>query len=191
MTIRMSHDYDKIHEGVKNYLTFKTSLLKKLKFCLRQLSMELSSLTNRLKDVSDIFSSLELLSEKSFDNDIVKESYVLLGKNIKVWKESVENQMNIIENDYVEFFKYIRKEYLCFQSNITKTENAKNEYLKFERNLLQKKEQLFRSQKINKWELSLEEYKKPNTDLLNNKDLAFTKMCFKVNLVKNRIISTF
>lgn len=156
--------------------------MKKLKFSLRQLSIELFTLTNRLKDVSDNFSSLELLSEKSFDNDIVKESYSLLGKNIRLWKESVENQINIIENDYVEFFKYIRKEYICFQSNIIKTENAKNEFLKFERNLLQKKEQLFKSQKINKWDLSLEEYKKENSYLLNNKDLAFTKMCFKVKL---------
>lgn len=130
--------------------------------------------------MSDIFSSLELLSERSFDNDIVKESYAFLGKNIKVWKESVENQVNLIEKDYVEFFKYIRKEYLCFQNNITKTENARNDYLKFERNLLQKKEDLFRSQNINKWELSLEDIKLPTKDLINNKELAFTKMCFKV-----------
>ena len=130
--------------------------------------------------MSDIFSSLELLSERSFDNDIVKESYAFLGKNIKVWKESVENQVNLIEKDYVEFFKYIRKEYLCFQNNITKTENARNDYLKYERNLVQKKEDLFRSQNINKWELSLEDIKLPTKDLINNKELAFTKMCFKV-----------
>ena len=68
-----------------------------------------------MKEVSEVFDSLTSLSKNSCDNKIVTESFKLLSNNMRTWKNTVEKQINYIDNYYLEFFTYIRKEYTCFE----------------------------------------------------------------------------
>jgi hypothetical protein len=57
----------------------------------------------------------------------------------------------------------------------------KNAYYKAETRLIQKKEDLFKQGNIQRWEMSPEDLKKyDKNDFMKNKDLAFSKMMFKV-----------
>jgi hypothetical protein len=61
----------------------------------------------------------------------------------------------------------------------------KNAYYKAETRLIQKKEDLFKQGNILRWEMSPDDQKKyDKNELLKNKDLAFTKMMFKVVIFK-------
>ena len=116
--MKISKDYNNLHEGVKNYLHFKNNLLKKLKTSFRSLTLELSAVSIRMKEISDTFNSLMTVSEKSNDNETVIGTYKILNNKMKKWAETIDYQINIVDCDYIDFFKYVRKEFNCFQEVI-------------------------------------------------------------------------
>jgi hypothetical protein len=79
-----------------------------------------------------------------------------------------------------EFFGYVRKENIMFKELVENYEEAKNDFLKADRQLKHKKEELYNSKNINisKWELSPED-----EDVISSgdKELIFSKMLPRVN----------
>lgn len=77
--------------------------------------IELEVVTKRMKEISDIFGSLSLISQKSFDCKVVKDTYDMMHNAMKKWGDSYYSTKHIIEDECLEFFDYIRREYNCFQ----------------------------------------------------------------------------
>ncbi len=72
---------------------------------------------------------------------------------------------------------------------LERTETAKSSYQKSEKNLLNKKEELFKLGNTQKWEMSPDDLKSHEKSVLtSDKELAFRVMCSKVRLNLLRII---
>ena len=111
----------------------------------------------------------------------VTDTYRMLSKLMNDWGDAEKKQTVLIDRELKEYFRYIKNEFIAFKETISKMEMNKNAYYKAETRLTQKKEELFKQGNIARWEVPNEDLKKyDKSELLKNKDLAFSKMLQKV-----------
>ena len=103
---------------MKSYINIELDLMSKLNNSLKSFKNELISVSNRIEEISQIFDLLEILSEKSSNHVIISHSFKIISFHWKSWKETIDNQINFVKTHYIDFFKYIREEYSCFQDVI-------------------------------------------------------------------------
>jgi len=132
-----------------------------------------------MKEISDIFNQLNLVSTKSNDNIIVTDTYQMLSNAFIKWSENVVNTAANMDFEIREFFSYLRFEYSNLRDLLDKTENAKLIFHKNEKWLTQRKDYLFNLQNLAKWEMNHEETKSYQKEkLLKDKPLAYSIMCY-------------
>ena len=68
----MTKEYDICLENFKNYLNFNEAIMKKLTTSIKLLNVEMQTVSNRLKEISDIFGQMYSASEKASDVRITK-----------------------------------------------------------------------------------------------------------------------
>ena len=104
------------------------------------------------------------------------------------WSESLKKQNTLIFVDVREYFKYIRNNFREMKYVLHSADNYKSVYYKLERNLISKKEDLFKRGDVSKWELDPQEKTKSNI-LLQDKSSALFKICSKDtnNCIQRRI----
>jgi len=101
-----------------------------------------------------------------------------MNKLFKNWEECLKKQNNLIFVDVREYFKYIRNNFREMKYVNHNADNHKSNYYKVERNLISKKEELFKKGDISKWELDSQE-KSTGNILSQDKSSALFKICSK------------
>lgn len=139
-----------------------------------------------MNSISETFKQLRVLSEDYKDNKTEKETYQQMENTYKELSLNYKSQNNIIETDFKEFFDYYKLEVNTFKERTQLFEDYKEEYFKAYSNLKVKKEKLFNLKNIHKWELSIEDLETADNSLLNNKELAFSKMCKSDTIILNK-----
>ena len=165
---------------IKEDININESLYKKLTMNLKQLNNEMNNVNVRINEISNIFDNLYSISEKynycsTIINAFKNSSYFF--KNIY---ETNKKNIEIINVNFREYFKYIKNIYRGLKENLNTLELAKNNFYTTESKLNSKKESLFSKGDTSKWGLDKEDKTDVNS-LLNNKTLAFEKMLFKEN----------
>jgi len=111
-----------------------------------------------------------------------------MNKLFNNWADSLKKQNTLIFVDVREYFKYIRNNFRETKYLHHLVDNHKSSYYKIERNLISKKEDLFKRGDVSKWELDPQEKTNANT-LLQDKSSALFKICSKDtnNCIQRRI----
>ena len=103
----------------------------------------------------------------------------------KDWSMALKKESNIINVNLREYFKYTKNSFRSMKEMINVVDNYKQIYYKSKRNLITKKEELFKKSDVSKWDLG------PNKNisivtLLKDKNVALPKMLYnETNVVIN------
>ena len=153
-------------------------LLHNLNFSIKQLKIIFDVFIQKVEEVQKKWDVLFLNSTKFFEDIRISNTYEKMGKLFANWSISLRKQNILIFENVREYFKYIKNNFRDMRVNINNVENVKNEYYKYERSLIYKKEDLFKKGDITKWELDPQDKTKANS-LIDDKLSALFKMCAK------------
>jgi hypothetical protein len=145
-------------------------------------------LIQKIEEVSQNWEELHKNSTKYFDDVNITNTYEQMNKLFNNWADSLKKQNTLIFVDVREYFKYIRNNFRETKYIAHIVDNYKNNYYKIERNLISKKEDLFKRGDVAKWELDPQEKTNANI-LLQDKSSALFKICSKDtnNCIQRRI----
>jgi hypothetical protein len=115
LNLKITKEYNQITDGVRNYINFNDTLLIRLKDSCENLVSEISAVTKRMREISEIYNSLYLISDKSNDNPTVKDTYRMLSNVMDKWADAHSVMNAVIDIDMLDYFNYIKKEYSCFK----------------------------------------------------------------------------
>ena len=159
VNLLISGENENYLENIKDNMNININLFKKLNNSFKQLFEEMNAVIKRMEEISNYWSQLNKVSLKYYDNDTTCESYKQMGNLFKTWSNILKEQNNIVNIDIREHFKFIRKNFNAMKGLGNLVEPIKSNYQKLIRNLMSKKDEL---------------YKKGNNN--QDKEKAFLKM---------------
>ena len=162
------------------------SLLDKVNTTYAKLVEDLSKVSNHLQELSDLYSKLKDETRRFKSKDNLKNVYESFSNSLKEIGLNVNEQKNFISNYVKEHFNYLRMEYGQIINLTEHFDAQRNLYENFCKKLKAKKEQLFVSKNVAKWDLDPDDAEIENVaELINNKKLAIDKMCHKENIERD------
>ena len=185
-------------ENLRDYTNININLLKKLNNSFKTLFEEINAVTSRMDEISSLWEQISKSSEKYYDNNMTCECFKQMVNLFSNWSKILKEQNTVVNVDFREHFKFLRKNYVSMKDMANIIESYKSNYTKASKNLISKIDDLFRKGDPSKWELDPHDKIEMNK-ILNNKKAAAPLMCKKdtVNviglkemygLVLNRII---
>ena len=178
MNLGINKEKETYFQNISNNNTNNEILLENLNYNLKQLKILFDLFIQKIDEIQKKWEQLFLNSTKFFEDINISNTYEKMRKLFTNWSDSLKQQNKLIYVDIREFFKYVKNNFRDMKINIENVKNVKNEYYRFEKYLIYRKEDLFRKGDITKWELDPQEKSNPN-DLLEDKLPALFKMCAK------------
>ena len=178
MTLGVKNEKEIYFQNIKDNSLYNQELLNKLNISLKQLKIQMDIFLQKIEEVTQIWQDLFKNSTKYFDDLNITNTYEQMTKLFTNWSDSLKKQNTLIFVDVREYFKYIRNNFREMKYIIHSAENQKGNYYKIERNLISKKEELFKRGDVSKWELDPQE-KTAGNILLQDKSSALFKICSK------------
>lgn len=179
---RFNREYSKQAKIIREYVNINELLLSKLNLAYDSLKIDFENISNTLIGISDIYKQLHLSSDEYNNPAPITDTFKMLEKLNKQWSSNYKKQINVFEVDFKEFFDYFRRELENMKEPINSYQDCKEEYLRFHTTLKNKKEKLFKTQSLAKWEMNEDDYNNSDASLLQNKEAAFKLMCRKETL---------
>ena len=162
-------------DNIKNYSRGNAYILQKITKSYKSLMNIMQQLSNKMKNISQLFKQLLDKSIKYYDSHNTSETFNIMSQFMNDWAKIQDNQIKIMNENIREYFRYVKNEFNYFNEMANKVKSCKNNYTKAKEKLLLTKENLFLKQEVELWQLNEED--KPNKlYLLKNKNLAFEKM---------------
>ena len=201
INIEVKKEKEIFFENIKDNITVNESLLLKLNENIKLLKTQIENVTMKIDEIVQIWNELCKNSTKYFDGDDIIQTYDNMSKLFTNWSDALKRHNNVVHIDIREYFKYVKNSFKTMKDLVSIVDNSKYYYNKNEKNLISKKEDLFRRGDINKWELDPSDRDNVNK-LLQDKNSALMKIIPKetnnvINLKKtygyylNRIIDEY
>ena len=178
MNLGVKQEKEIYFQNIKDNTSYNQELLNRLNISLKQLKIQMDIFIQKIEEVTQIWQDLFKNSTKYFDEINITNTYDQMTKLFTNWSESLKKQNTLIFVDVREYFKYVRNNFREMKYVLHSAENQKANYYKIERNLINKKEDLFKRGDVTKWELDPQE-KTTGNILLQDKSSALFKICSK------------
>lgn len=175
INLNISNESEIAFNNIKENANQNEHLLKKVSMAYKVLNEEMLAVSQRMREISQIWDQLFELATKYEDDNNVTDTYKVMTKLMNDWAESQKKQASLVSIDIREYFKFIKNEYRSLKVLVSKVDLHKNAYYNGEDRLFQKKEALFKKQDIAKWELDPNDLENKG-DLTKDKEKCFTKM---------------
>ena len=189
----ISHDEgnEKYFININKYFKLQSQILEKLNFNLKLFYNNMNAAAENLNDIQKNFDILHLLNTKVLMKDTITKTYEELGHFYKNWRKIILKQNEISKNLVKDFFKFINLEGQSYSELIERREELKQKYIAESTRVNTKKEKIFNSKDINKFELNPDDNTVDKDQLIKDKSYAFEKMCYKdtreLNFVSNQL----
>ena len=178
MNLGVKQEKEIYFQNIKDNTSYNQELLNRLNISLKQLKIQMDIFIQKIEEVTQVWKDLFKNSTKYFDETNITNTYDQMTKLFTNWSESLKKQNTLIFVDVREYFKYVRNNFREMKYVLHSAENQKANYYKIERNLINKKEDLFKRGDVTKWELDPQE-KTTGNILLQDKSSALFKICSK------------
>ena len=199
--IMINSEKENYVENIKDNITNNINILKKINTSFKLLYDEVNAVTTRLDEIASLWAQMYKSSQKYFDHNTSCECYKQLSNLFVNWSKILKQQNNVVTVDIREHFKFMRKNFGAMKDLTNSLETPKSNYNKASKNLMYKKDDLFKRNDTAKWELDPHD-KIEMSKILNNKKAAFPLICKKetlnviglkefYGLILNRIISEY
>ena len=185
--ISVTKEKEMYFQNIQDNCTINEELLQKATKSYKSLMLLMTQISEKMKEISEIWKTIYQKSTKYYDLLNTSQTYNILSKVMQSWAEAEKQQMDILNKNVREYFRYIKNEYHSMGELGGIVESNKMIYKKAFDKLYFSKENLFKQQDLSQWGLSQEDLQN-KLQLLKNKELAFSKMLPKetkrVNLFK-------
>ena len=151
--IKVDEGNEIYYQNIKNQTELNQELLSKLNKQLKLLNNEMNMVVTRLAEVAKCCEELFNHSVKFEQSDDIKISYYQLNEMFKQWSEALKKQNQIMYMNIREHFKFSKNIFKSMKELINSADNYKQIYNKAKKNLISKKEDLFKKGDTSKWEL--------------------------------------
>ena len=175
VNIQISKEKEIYFDNIKNYAKSHYQLLQKITRGYKSIMNIMQQLSNKMKDVSKLWKQVLDISIKYSDSHNTSETFNIMSKLMEDWSEIQKSQMNVINIDIREYFRYVKNEFNGLKEMADRVQNSKSTYIKFKEKLQKTKETLFEKPDPETWQLR-DEDKQNIVSLIKNKELAFSKM---------------
>ena len=183
--IEITENKEKYLNEIKDGSVQNENILKKINATIKALKEDLNNAVEKLSDISRNFTIMKDKAMKFKENNSVVQSYVEMSSMFENFSLYLSRQRNLIFVDLKEYFKFVKNNFRSMKDFVHKTENLKNTFYKSFKNLKIKKEELYRKQEVNKWDLDPKDTSIDKNSIATNKNLALEKMLHKETLQVN------
>ena len=174
----ISHDEEneKYFTNINKYFNLQGQILERLNFSLKIFFKNMSEVAESLKDIEKNFDILHLLNTRVYMKQIITRSYEEMSHFFRNYRKILIKHNEMVKNHMKDFFKYINLEGKAYNELIEKREELKGKYIEENKKLTSKKEKIFVSGDISKFELG-ENNNIDKNKILKDKAYAFENIC--------------
>lgn len=179
----ISHDEgnEKYFINISKYFRLQSQLLDKLNFNIKQFYNNMNMAADSLADVQKNFEILYILNSRVLMKPIITNTYEELGCFFKNWKKIIIKQNEFVKTRIKDFFKFINLEGQAYSSLILNREELAQKYQGELTKLNAKKEKIFATGDLAKFEINQDDKTIDRARLISDKAYAFDHICFKDN----------
>ena len=181
ITITFDEENDKNLTNMSKYFKFQSDLFQKLNKCLKNFYNKMTKACQELEEVHKFFDVIYYLNMRFFMNKNITKNYEEFKFFFENWKNVLIKQKEMVKNNIKDFYKFINMEDKAYIEILDKRDEFKNKYNSEVIKVKEKKEKLFATNDINKFELG-GNTKVDKERLTSDKNYAFEHMCLLDNL---------
>ena len=168
---------DMYYKNISNYFRLQSQLFERMNYNLKNFYYNVSAACTNLEEVQKDFDTLTLLNSRVLMKEEITKTYEEIGIFFKNWRRVMYNQNELIKTYVRDFFKYIQMEGGSFEELVQSRDALKSKYIAEHARLCTKKDKLWASMDVSKWEI-VDEFEKVDRLLLfRDKTYATAKMC--------------
>ena len=177
--VTISHDEgnEKYFTNINKYFRLQGQILDRLNFSLKQFFNNMCMVTESLKDVQKNFEILHVLNTRVLMKQTITKSYEELSCFFKNYMKILIKQNDMVKNHMKDFFKFINLEGKAYSELIERREELKAKYNSENQRVTAKKEKVYATQDITKFELGTNEKNVDRERLMHDKPYAFEHIC--------------
>ena len=211
-SVKILEDFgnEQFYENISNYFQIQKTLYERLNYNLKNFYYNFEAAGKNLEEIEKDFDTLNILNSRVMMKEEITKTFEELKIFFKNWRKIIINQNNLFKFYIKDFFKYQSKENSSFEELINSRKEIKFNYESNLQKLIKKKEKLWATNDISKWEIDdfNNNFNSNSNDFNNNfnnnfnnfnnnnninqmlmfrdKNFAFSKMCTKETfLVEN------
>jgi hypothetical protein len=177
LTVVDDEENEKYYTNINNYFKLQGQLLDRLNYNLKNFYLNINAACTNLDEVQKDFETLALLNTRVLMKDEITKTFDELGKFFQSWKGITYTQNELIKTHIKDFFKYVKMEGTAYDELVQGREVIKVKYKAEFDKLNAKKEKLWQTMDLSKWEIVDEFNKVDRVPLLKDKTYALQKMC--------------
>ena len=176
--VKISHDEVnyKYFLNISKYFRLQGQILQKLNFSLKSFYNNMTTACNDLNEVYKYYDILHVLNTRVLMKPTITKTYEELAAFFDNWKKVLIKQKELVKDHMKDFFKYVNFEGKAYTELIERREELENKYNSEYQRIIAKKEKLYASGDISKFELG-DSKVVDNERLLRDKNYAFDHMC--------------
>ena len=176
--VTISHDEgnEKYFTNINKYFKLQGQILDRLNYSLKTFYHNMNQVAESLQDVQKNFEILHVLNTRVLMKQTITKSYEELGCFFKNYGKIIIKQNDMVKNHMKDFFKYINLEGKAYTELIERREELKAKYTGENQKVTSKKEKLYATGDISKFELGDDKTIDRNR-ILHDKPYAFEHMC--------------
>ena len=177
--VTISHDEgnEKYFTNINKYFRLQGQILDRVNFSLKQFFNNMCLVAESLKDVQKNFEIMHVLNTRVLMKQTITKSYEELSCFFKNYMKILIKQNDMVKNHMKDFFKFVNLEGKAYSELIERREELKTKYNTENQKLLAKREKIFATQDITKFELGNDEKNVDRDRILHDKPYAFEHMC--------------
>ena len=177
--VTISHDEgnEKYFTNINKYFRLQGQILDRLNFSLKMFFNNMNQVAESLQDVQKNFEILHVLNTRVLMKQTITKSYEEMSCFFKNYRKILIKQNEMVKNHMKDFFKYINLEGKAYFELIERREDLKSKYTAENQRVTAKKEKLFATGDINKFELGSDEKVVDKDRILKDKPYAFEHIC--------------
>ena len=176
--VTISHDEgnEKYFTNINKYFRLQGQILDRLNFSLKMFYNNMIQVAESLQDVQKNFEILHVLNTRVLMKQTITKSYEEMSCFFKNYRKILIKQNEMVKNHMKDFFKYINLEGKAYNELIERREELKAKYTSENQRVTSKKEKLYATGDITKFELG-DEKNIEKDRILHDKPYAFEHMC--------------
>ena len=177
--VTISHDEgnEKYFTNISKYFRLQGQILDRLNFSLKMFFNNMNQVAESLQDVQKNFEIMHVLNTRVLMKQTITKSYEEMSCFFKNYRKILIKQNDMVKNHMKDFFKYINLEGKAYTELIERREELKAKYTAENQKVTAKKEKLYATGDITKFELGDDGKSIDKDRILHDKPYAFEHMC--------------
>ena len=167
---------DRNFNNISKYFRLQQQIFERLNFSLKIFYNNMKDVEESLQNVQKNFEILHALNTRVLMNEIITKTYQEMRRFFGNYKKILIKHNEMIKSHMKNFFKYINIEAKAYNELIERREDLRNKFIVENQKVTAKKEKIFATGDINKFELG----DNKNVDkerILKDKPYAFEHIC--------------